>query len=184
MSQVNQTKLLKLGKIATRIIEIVCWIGAAVILICAIACLIDLGWADRHMLADDGIIFNGVTISTTDGSYRFALPALLTALLGGGVICAMMALMFRNLHLVLASAQNASPFQPANVKRIERIGWLAIAVPVINFLVTLLCKFLAGNKYVEVSFGLTDLIMGILVLCLSQFFAHGVKLENDVDGLV
>lgn len=180
----NQTKLLKLGKFATRIIEIVCWMGVAITLICAIACLIDLGWADRHLIADNGIIFNGVTISTTDGAHQFALPALLTAMLGGGIICAMMAMMFRYLHQVLASSLTASPFQPANVKRIERIGWLAIAVPVVSFLLTLLCKFMVGNEYVEVSFGLTDLVMGILVLCLSQFFAHGVKLENDVDGLV
>ena len=28
------------------------------------------------------------------------------------------------------------------------------------------------------------IFMGIIVLCLTQFFVHGAELENDVDGLL
>ena len=36
----------------------------------------------------------------------------------------------------------------------------------------------------EISLDTTGIFMGIIVLCLTQFFAHGVDLEEDVDGLL
>ena len=31
---------------------------------------------------------------------------------------------------------------------------------------------------------ITSIFMGIIVLCLTQFFVHGAELEKDVDGLL
>jgi len=38
--------------------------------------------------------------------------------------------------------------------------------------------------FAEISIDMGGISMGIIVLCFSQFFAHGVELENDVDGLL
>ena len=57
-------------------------------------------------------------------------------------------------------------------------------MPVIGFVTSVLAKIFGGPDALEISVDLTGIVMGILVMCLSQFFAHGVKLENDVDGLV
>ena len=45
-------------------------------------------------------------------------------------------------------------------------------------------KLVVGVDAVEVSGGMDGLIMGIIVLCLTQFFAHGVELEDEMEGLV
>lgn len=183
MSKVNDQKLLKFGKTATRIIEIICWAGVAITLICAIAGIIDTAFVENHLIADASITVNGVQIATADGSHDFSMAAVLAALLGGCAALVLIALMFRNLYHVLASAETGSPFQPANVQRLERIGWLAIAVPVITLVLSVVFRLL-GVDEVELSFSLTDLIMGVLVLILSRFFAYGVSLQNDVDGMV
>jgi len=56
-------------------------------------------------------------------------------------------------------------------------------VPVITLVLSVVFRLL-GVDEVELSFSLTDLIMGVLVLILSRFFAYGVSLQNDVDGMV
>lgn len=183
MSKVNDQKLLKFGKTATRIIEIICWAGVAIALICAVVGIIDAAFMENYLVADAGITVNGVQVATIDGSHDFSMAAVLVALLGGCAALVLMALMFRNLYHVLASAETGSPFQPANVQRLERIGWLAIAVPVVSLVLSVVFRLL-GIDEVELSFSLTDLIMGVLVLILSRFFAYGVSLQNDVDGMV
>lgn len=184
MNRLKNSKLLQFGKIASRIVEIVCWLGVAVTLICAVACMVGGDWTSEHMLTGEPIRFNGLTIADSADSFNSVLPVVITALLGGCISLVLMAIMFRTMHKVLASAQTGSPFQSANVQRIERIGWLAIISPIVGWLLTLLCKFILGDTLVEPSLNITGLVMGLMVLILSRFFAYGVSLQNDVDGLV
>ena len=48
------------------------------------------------------------------------------------------------------------------------------------------CRFrlVQGLDAVETSVNLYGFSMGIIVLCLTQSFAHGAALEQDVEGLV
>ena len=79
------------------------------------------------------------------------------------------------------------------VKRISRIlkyvvliliGIFAIAIPVIGLFVSFIARLVIGSEATEISIDMSGIFMGIIVLCLTQFFAHGVELENDVDGLL
>jgi hypothetical protein len=45
-------------------------------------------------------------------------------------------------------------------------------------------RLVNGGGAGEISMSLSGLWIGIIMLCMSQFFAHGVALEEDVDGLV
>jgi len=36
----------------------------------------------------------------------------------------------------------------------------------------------------EISVDLEGFVWGLLVLCLTQYFAHGAQLENEVEGLL
>ena len=137
-----------------------------------------------HMLTGEPIRFNDLTIADSAETFGTVLPVVITALLGGCISLALTAIMFHTMHRVLASAQTGSPFQSANVRRIERIGWLAIISPIVGWALTLLCKFILGDTMVEPSLDITGLAMGLMVLILSRFFAYGVSLQNDVDGLV
>lgn len=182
--KINKSKLLHTGKVASKAIEILCWAGVALMLMAAIAAMIDTSWATLNLMPDSGISMNGITMELNQGSDQITLSAIVAMLLGCGFCLALTALVFRNLHAVLKASQSGSPFQPENVKRIETIGWLSIAGPVAALVVTVLCKLLGGPDEMEFSLNLSGIFMGILVLILSQVFAHGVELEQDVDGLV
>jgi len=41
-----------------------------------------------------------------------------------------------------------------------------------------------GAETAELSIDTAGIFMGIIVLCLTQFFVRGTELENDVDGLL
>ncbi|MEE0898283.1 MAG: hypothetical protein U0L88_11740, partial [Acutalibacteraceae bacterium] len=60
----------------------------------------------------------------------------------------------------------------------------AIAIPVIGFIMSVITRLVCGVDFAEIRIDMGGISMGIIVLCFSQFFAHGVELENDVDGLL
>lgn len=66
----------------------------------------------------------------------------------------------------------------------REIGIFTIAIPVIGFIMSVIARLVMGSDVAEISIDMGGIFMGIVVLCFTQFFAHGVELENDVDGLV
>ena len=94
------------------------------------------------------------------------------------------AMIFRNLHLIFKKSENSTPFQKDNVRMMREIGIFAIAIPVIGFIMSVITRLVCGVDFAEISIDMGGISMGIIVLCFSQFFAHGVELENDVDGLL
>lgn len=66
----------------------------------------------------------------------------------------------------------------------REIGIFAIAVPVIGLTMSTIARLVLGVDHVETSVNMSGIFMGIIVLCLTQFFVHGSELEEDVDGLL
>ena len=120
---------------------------------------------------------------------RFWIPALLLACallfgIGAVLILAVMAMVFRNLHLIFRNSENATPFQLENIRRMKEIGVFSIAVPVVGFIMSVLIRLIIGVENAEIRIDLGGIFMGVIVFCLTQYFAHGAKLEQDVDGLL
>lgn len=178
----NKKNLIKFGKMASKTIEIISWIGVACLLFCIIAACAAPQWTEQHVLS--GITLNGVSVNVGESSGNVTLAAVLAMLFGAAVGEALIALLFGQMYKVLKSAEDGSPFRAENVRRVENIGWLAIALPVVGLITSVLVKLLGSPDAFEISVDLTSAVMGLLVLCLSQFFARGVELEQDVDGLV
>lgn len=173
--------ILKIGKFASKILEIICWMGVAALLFCIVAGIVNTEWMTLNLLPDSSISMNGVDMQLGENT---SLAAIIVVLVGGITGFVVMALLFRNLHKVLSTTDEGVCFRAENVAHIERIGWMSIAMPVIGFVTSVLAKLFGGPDALEISVDLTGVVMGILVLCLSQFFAHGAKLESDMDGLV
>ena len=49
---------------------------------------------------------------------------------------------------------------------------------------SVIARLVMGSDVAEISIDMGGIFMGIVVLCFTQFFAHGVELENDIDGLL
>lgn len=59
-----------------------------------------------------------------------------------------------------------------------------MVIPVVGLIMSMIIRLAVGVDAVEISIHMDGFIMGIIVLCLTQFFAHGAELEKDVDGLL
>jgi len=180
----------RLGKIITEILEIFHWVGAALML-AAVVCSVAAPDLVKYFVGIDAKECCGANLEV----YGFEVNAPVVngavdmsvfSIFGVGaiVIFVAMAMIFRNLHLIFKKSENATPFQSDNVRLVREIGILAIAIPVIGFIVSIIARLVAGPEAAEISIDMSGILMGIIVLCLSQFFAHGVALENDVDGLL
>ena len=104
--------------------------------------------------------------------------------IGAVIILALMAMVFRNLNLIFKKSENATPFQKDNIRMLKEIGIFSIAVPVVGFVMSIITRLVIGEDAADISVSQSGIIMGIIVLCLTQYFVHGTKLENDVDGLL
>lgn len=105
------------------------------------------------------------------------------------VVFIIMAMIFRNIYLVFKTSAGETkfstgetPFQPANVRMVREIGIFAIAFPVFELIMSMAAKIFVPS--LETSADISMVVFGLVVLALSQFFAYGVELQEDTDGLV
>lgn len=178
--------MFKLAKIVTKITEVVHWVGAALMAASAGCCAFAPQWLGYFIWidltgdkAELSIYGWGVAVAVSDGNIdktTFCLFAL-----GAVIVFVLMALVFRNLYLIIKKSEGTTPFQAENVRRLERMGAFAISIPMVSVCLGIL---LSGLRPLEVHSSGDGFLMGILVLCLTQVFAHGVELEKEVDGLL
>lgn len=135
--------------------------------------------------------------------------ALLVSMFFGCVLTAKMWQYIRKIFEI--SAGNApdsigpTPFQPENVRLLKKIASFAIITQLINVAYLLVRIFAAAithntaefaaanvdgpgsfiaNNIMDLSSCFVGLVFGLIIFCLAQFFAYGIQLQLDSDGLV
>lgn len=183
-----------LNKVVTvfaKIGEIVCWIVCG-FMVATVAVLL-LGRPEWLKFLGD---FNpggvleleafGLSVSGTVSagvSVLFFLSTLLSAGLFA-MICRNVYLIFKTAAGETSFSKGATPFQPDNIRMVREIGIFMLAVPVLQFIVTVLAGLLFQREVVEFTVDAIGIFPGLVVLCLSQFFSYGTQLQNDADGLL
>lgn len=179
----------KAATIITKILEVFHWVGTALMAV-ATVCSVAAPQLLKYLVSIDAKECCGAELSiygfevhapVVNGSVDMTIFLLFG--IGATIIFVLMALVFRNVYLVFKKSEIATPFQKENVCRLRKIGFFSIAVPVIGFVMSIIVRLVAGDV-VEVSVGQSGIFMGIVVLCLTQYFSYGAALEEDVDGLV
>ncbi len=175
--------------VVTKILEILHWIAAGIMAVIAVCCAVAgdslIGIFESGVdeygssLATNGLEF---TVANAEGTLN--MTAVMIFAIGAVIVLGLMAMVFRNINLVVKKSRTESPFCEDNVRMIKEIGIFSIAVPVVNLIISIVACLAVGVDTIEASVNLDGFIMGIVVLCLTNFFAHGAKLEKDVDGLV
>ena len=133
----------------------------------------------------------GMAIRMVNGTGEL-IPSTVTILAVTGVLtCALMAMVFRNIYLIFRTARGTTwfskgetPFQPDTVRMVREIGIFCIAILVIELVMSVIGTLVIGTLHAEISVSMNGVVMGIIILCLSQFFAYGAQLQEDVDGLI
>ena len=176
-------KMLKVGKVLTKIIEIMCYAGV-------VLCTAGMIWA---IVSPDTLIpqYQEGNVTIYGSEFDMASPEMknpqalmIVMLLTGVASSVLMALTFRKANGIIVKAIEGEPFQPCTVKWMKEIGYLSIALPLIGFVGSVIAFLAGGMPTSEIMLNLDGFVTGVLILCLTQVFAHGAQLQQDVDGLL
>ena len=124
-----------MAKIVTKIVEVFQWVGAGLMLAATVCALVNPDWIG-YFIGFDACESCGAKLSV----YGFEIQAAvtngqvdMTALflfgIGATLILGLMAMIFRNLHLIIKKSEGTTPFQHDNVRMFREIGIFSIAVP-------------------------------------------------------
>lgn len=178
--------LYRLTKVLSKLAEVACWIGSVSMAVGLILTLVMGEKAVAMAPGDVEISLNsfGFEVLVVDAAGSLNLAALRLYLAAGMVLMGLMAMVFRNVNLILRASEGATPFQPDNIRMVREIGIFLIAAPVAGLVFSVVGRLMLGAAYAEINVNLGGLLPGLVVLCLSQIFARGMELEQDVDGLL
>lgn len=180
----------KIGKVITKIVEVFHWVAVVLMIAATICSVVAPTWVGCFVgidakeccganLAIYGFELNAPVINGSVDMTCFLLFGITTI-----PLLVLMAMVFRNLHLIFKKSENESPFQKDNVRMMREIGIFTIAVPIVGLFMSIICRLILGVDNVEISVNMNGIFLGIVVLCLTQFFVYGMELEEEVDGLL
>lgn len=182
--------------VISKIVEIFHWIAAGtmgVLLVCSLTFRNQLSafWNSKTGVFGTSLTTYGfeVTAANPDGTVNMTAVTLFSV--GAIISLSLFAMIFRNAYLILKTAKGNTwfstgdtPFQGHIVRMLREIGIFLIAAALIGYVMSIVIRAAAGSEAVDISVRFDGIIIGLLVLCLSQFFAYGSELQKDVDGLV
>ncbi len=188
----NNEKLNRLAAVIAKITEIFYWVATGLLIVSLIVFCLNDAFLHYFMdLGDSEFAFSGYSVQpfSVDGRLIPAIfiPTLIIVAITGGL----MAMVFRNIYLIFKTtagetkfSKGKTPFQPSNVRMLREIGIFVLSIPAVEYIGDVIIRILAGPDLVESSISVSGIVFGIALLCLSQFFAYGVQLQSDADGLL
>ncbi|MBQ8833671.1 MAG: hypothetical protein IJ001_01935 [Oscillospiraceae bacterium] len=180
----------RIGKIITKILEVFHWVGTSLMAAATVCALAAPQWVgyfvgfDAKECCGANLTVYGFEVNAPVTNGNVDMTTFFVFGIGACLILALMAMVFRNLNLIFKKSENATPFQKDTIRMMKEIGIFAIAVPVVGFIMSIIVRLVTGVETAEVSIDMGGIFMGIIVLCLTQFFVYGAELEKDVDGLL
>lgn len=179
-----------MAKVITKIVEVFQWVGvglmfAAVITAIASPSLVGkfISYDAKECCGADLSVY-GLEIHAAVTNGKIDTAAFCIFGVGAVLVLSLMAMIFRNLHLIIKNSNDKTPFQRDNVRMFSEIGIFSFAVPVVGFLISIIGRIVIGVETAEISNSFEGFVVGIVVLCMTQYFVHGIELEEDVDGLL
>lgn len=198
MKKEEQTanKLTKAATILSKLLEIAYDIGAVTMLVGFVLFLLDKSLfpgvlVKGGVVPGEAVSVHGFSIALGNPDGTINSAAMILFLLCGAMTLELMAWVFRDTYLILRTtqgltkfSQGKTPFQKDNVRMMREIGIFFISITVVQLIFSVIAALVIGPEQVESSVGMMGLVTGLLMLCLSQVFALGMQMQNDMDGLV
>lgn len=183
-----------LAKTISKFFEIVFFVSSILMVISAV-----LSFARPHLLAsfllaniDNGTIAtNGFQIMIEAPNGEPILGAVRIFTFAGIFTMLCMAMIFRNIYLIIKTCEGRTwfskgktPFQKDVVRMVREIGIFSIMIPMTGLVLSLIARISLGSDFCETSVQIVGIAMGIAMICFSRIFAYGIKLEEEVEGLI
>ena len=190
LSQKHYNVINQFAKVITKVIEIAHYVACGLMFLATVFALVAPQLL-KYVIAFEGSECCGVSLSV----YGFSLTAsyvnqkidTLTFVLfgiGATAIFFITALIFANLNKLFQNSQNDTPFKVENVKILNKVAIYSLIIPIISAIICTIAKLVISPESGDMMTSMGGFITAAIVFCLSGFFARGVQLENDVDGLV
>ena len=181
--------IIKAAKLVTKFTEAGYWMTAALMLGAGVYSFIDPSFLMKVLsectgtdrVAEMLVCGFEIDVSTAGG---VDMRAVCMFFIAAVVLPSLMAMIFRNLYLIIKRSESSTVFQADNIRMLREIGIFAISIPLVGLALSTVCRLILGTDTVETSVRLYGFSMGLVILCLTQFFARGLELEQDVEGLV
>ncbi len=188
----NSERLNKAATVIAKILEIFHWVAVGLLSASLVAYLIDENLLKYFMdIGNSEFTVYGYSVNVLNDAGNFISSVFIPALTAVFIVCVLMEMFFRNTYLIFKTtagetkfSKGATPFQPDNVRMLREIGIFAISIPVVEFICDAIVKLIFNADTVESGVSLIGIFFGIVLLCLSQFFAYGIQLQSDSDGLL
>lgn len=184
----------RLTLIVAKIAEVLHWCLAAIMLVIAFIAIKRPdslnGWLNNPILSNDtNLSCYGFEAAVVGADGAIQPGAALFFALGSVVVLSLMAMVFRNVYLILKTAKGKTwfakgntPFQKNIVRMFREIGIFFISVSVMTLISEIVVNFTGGE--LSSGFNYLSCFIGLVFLCISEFFNYGTRLEKDLDGLV
>ena len=178
----------KITMAVSKTVEILHWAGAvfsAALLVCSFAAKDWLFDVVSKLIPEYGneVSTYGFEMTAVDENGLLDMTVIRLFAIGSVIILSLMAMVFRNVYLVVKKSEN-DPFNKDNIRMIREIGIFSLSVPVIGFIMSVISRIVIGVEKAEIVVRIDGLILGILILFITQIFVYGAELQNDVDGLL
>lgn len=177
------------AKVMSKIIEIFFWIGAVIMAAAAVCSLVKPTWLKYLMSVDtipseQSLRVCGFEMVLVGSAGQINYPALCMFSVVTVILFALVAFAFHQLSAVIKAAETGSPFQNDNIARLKQIGYACFALPVVGLVASIIARLLLGAETSDISIDLSYFAYGVMILCLTQYFIYGAKLEADTEGLL
>ena len=183
---IHMKALNKVTRILARILEIAHIVGVCIFAVMLVCCIFAPNLAEKMIAGDptgEDVVY-GFHFTLTNASGAIDRASLTVFAVAGVILLGLMALVFRNVYRIIKTSEGGSPFRPDVIVMLRRIGYYAIAVPVVGLVMSIVGRLAVGPEFAETSVDFGGVFMGLLVLWLTQAFTHGAKLEQDSEGLI
>lgn len=176
----------KVTRILARILEIAHIVGACIMAVMLVCCIFVPNMPEE-MIAGNPSGENAIygfhfTLTGVDGAVDRA--SMIVFAVTAVILFGMMALVFHSVYKIIRNSEGGTPFLPDNIRLLRRVGYLAIGVPVVGIVMSIVGRLIVGPEFAESSVDFGGVFMGLLVLWLTQAFTRGAELERDAEGLI
>ena len=96
-------------------------------------------------------------------------------------------LFLRALRRIVDTVAEGDPFIPGNAVRLERMGWLAVAIQLIAIPAGVLAgwaTYLAHVHYLDIGFSFGGAFLALILFVLARVFRKGAQMRDELEGTV
>lgn len=194
MENASEALLPRLTLILAKIAEVLHWCLAGIMFILGIVAITQpkvlTSWSGNPMLrGETNLSCYGFEAAVINADGAVQSGAVIFFAFGSVIVLSLMAMIFRNVYLILKTAKGKTwfakgdtPFQKNIVRMFREIGIFFIGVSVMTLISEIVVNFTGGE--LSSGFNYLSCFIGLVFLCISEFFNYGTRLEKDLDGLV